>query len=44
MTLFDLFDFPRVGMRQHVKEGVKKHDVHIKPKSYKLMHLGKLTV
>ena len=36
MTHFDLFDFPCAGMRPHVREGVKKHDIHIKPKSYKI--------
>ena len=42
-TPFDLFDSPRAGMRHHVREGVK-HDIHIKPKSYKLELLGELVV
>ena len=41
-TLFGLFDSPRVGMRPHVREGVKMHDIHIKFKSYKLELLGEL--
>ena len=28
----------------HVREGVKKHDIHIKPKSYKLDLLGELVI
>ena len=30
--------------RMHVREGVKKYDIHIKPKSYKLKLLGELVV
>ena len=32
------------GMGPHMREVVKKHDIHIKPKSYKLELLGKLVV
>ena len=42
--MFDLFDSPRAGMGPHMREGVKKHDIHIKLKSYKLELLGKLVV
>ena len=28
----------------HVREGVKKHDIHIKPKSYKIEFLRELVV
>ena len=28
----------------HGREGVKKHDIHIKPKSHKLELLGELVV
>ena len=31
-------------MRLHMKEGVKRHDIHIKSKSYKLKLLGELVV
>ena len=31
-------------MGLHVREGVKNHDIHIKPKSYKLYQLGELVV
>ena len=44
MTLFGLFDSSRVGMRSHVRKSVKRHDNHIKPKSYKLELLGQLVV
>ena len=37
---FDLFDSPCASIRPHVREGVKKFDIHIKPKSYKLELLG----
>ena len=44
--LCGLFDSPRVRVwgRMHVKEGVKKHDIHIKPKFYNLELLGELVV
>ena len=32
--LFGLFDSPRVGMGPHLREGVKRYDIHIKSKSY----------
>ena len=38
-TLIGLFNSPRAGMKQHVRKGVKRHDIHIKPKSYKLERL-----
>ena len=28
----------------HVREGVKEHDIHTKPKSYKLELLGELVI
>ena len=31
-------------MGLHVREGVKEHNMHIKPKSYKCKLLGKLVV
>ena len=31
-------------MGPHVREGVKEHDIHIKPKSYKLEFLGELVI
>ena len=34
----------RVGMRLHMREGVKEYDMHIELKSYKLKLLGKLVV
>ena len=37
-----LFASPHAGMRQHVREGVKKHKTHIELKSYKLDLLEKL--
>ena len=40
--MFDLSDSPRAGMRSHMREGVKKPDIHIKFKSYKLELLGEL--
>ena len=43
-TIFGLFDSPRVGMWPHVREGVEKHDIHIKLKSYNFELLGKLVV
>ena len=43
-TLFGLFDSPCAGIRPHVREGVKRHDIHNKPKSYKLELLGELVV
>ena len=36
--------FPSADMGPHVREGIKKHDTHIEPKSYKLELLGKLVV
>ena len=41
-TLFGLFDSPHVGMKPHMREGVKMHNIHIKPESYKLGLLGEL--
>ena len=41
---FDLFDSLRESTRLHVREGVKKHDTHITPKSYKLKLLGELVI
>ena len=42
--LCGLFDSPYAGMGcMHAREGVKKHDIHIKPKSYKLELLGELS-
>ena len=38
-----LFDSPHVGMGPHVRDSVK-HDIYIKPKSYKLELLGELVV
>ena len=43
-TLFGLFGSPCAGMRLHVREGVKKYDIHIKPKSYKFELLGELVI
>ena len=42
MTRLGLFDFLRASMWPYVREGVKKHDIHIKPKFYKFEHLGEL--
>ena len=47
MTLLGLFNSPRAGMRPYARKGVKRHDNHIKSKSYKLELLeefGRLTV
>ena len=44
MAIFDLFNSPCVGMGSHVREGVKKHEIHIKLKSYKLKLLGEFVV
>ena len=41
-TMFDLFDSPRANMGPHVRECVKKHDIHSKLKSYKFKLLGEL--
>ena len=41
---FDLFDSLHESTGLHVREGVKKHDIHIKPKSYKLKLLGELVI
>ena len=35
---------PCVGMGPHVREGVKKHDIHCESKSDRLKLLGKLVV
>ena len=43
-TLFGLFDSPLASMGLHMREGVKRHDIHIKLKSYKLELLGELVV
>ena len=40
--MFDLFDSPLANMGPHMREGVKKYDIHIKLKSYKLKLLGEL--
>ena len=43
----DLFDSPCACMGPHVRKSIKKHDTHIKPKSYKLelfRRVGCLTV
>ena len=40
----DLCISPHTNMRSHVREGVKKHDIHCKPKSYKFKLLGKLVI
>ena len=42
--MFDLFNSSRAGMGTHMREGVTKHDIHIKLKSYKLELLGELVV
>ena len=42
--MIELFDSPHAGMGPHVREGVKKHDIHIKPKSYKFKLSGELVV
>ena len=43
--LCGLFDSPHVWVwGMHEREGVKKHDIHIKPKSYKLELLGEFVV
>ena len=44
--IYGLFDSPRAWVwgRMHVREGVKKHDIHIKLKSYKFELLGELVV
>ena len=42
--MFSLFDSPHVGMGPYMREGVKKHDIYIKLKSYKLELLGELIV
>ena len=39
-----LFDSPRASIGPHVREGVEKHYIHIKPKFYKLELLGELIV
>ena len=39
-----LFSSPHAGMGPHVREGVKKHDTHVEPKSYKFELLGKLVI
>ena len=36
-----LFVFTHTGMKSHVKESLKKHDIYIKPKSFDLKLLGK---
>ena len=41
---FDLFDSPSASMWPQVRKGVKKHDIHIKHKSYKLELLGEMVV
>ena len=43
-TFFSLFDSPHAGMGPHVRKNVKRHDIRIKPKSYKLELLGELVV
>ena len=43
-TLFGLFDSPCAGIGLYVKEGIKRHVIHIKLKSYKLELLEKLVV
>ena len=43
-AVFGLFDSPCASMGLHMREGVKEHDIHIKPKSYKLELLGELVV
>ena len=40
----DLFDSPCAGMGLHVREGVKQHNTHIEPNSFKIDPLGKLIV
>ena len=42
--IFGLFDSPRASMGPHMRKGVEKHDIYIKPKSYKLEFLGELVV
>ena len=44
--LCGLLDSPRAQVWgcMHVREGVKKHDIHIKPNSYKLEFLGELVI
>ena len=42
--MFGLFVSLCADMGLHVREGVKMHDIHIEPKSYKLELLGKLIV
>ena len=42
--MFGLFDSLQAGMRPHVRESAKEHDIHITPKSYKLELLGELVV
>lgn len=37
------FVSPYVGMGSHVRKGVRVHDMHYKPKSYKLNKIGSLT-
>ena len=44
MKDFGLFDSLCVGMGLQMKEGVKKRDIHIKPKAYKLELLGELVI
>ena len=34
--MFGIFDSLHTGMGPHMMEDVKKHDIHIKLKSYKL--------
>ena len=41
---FGLFNSPRAGPGSHVREGVKEHDIHIKPESYKFKFLKELVV
>lgn len=36
--------YPHIGMKQHIRKGVKEHDMHYKPKSYKLKFSGKSVV
>ena len=43
-TLFGLFDISRAGIELHVRDDLKRHDIHIKHKSKKLKVLGELVV
>ena len=40
------FDSPcaQVRDRMHIRDDVKKHDIHIKPKSYKIKLLEELVI